>query len=301
MSKKNRGQRRPEPPPDPPAAPAPPERAEHQQTVEMPAPTAWPLVLALGIALLGMGLATSHVLSLIGAVIFVAGLAGWISQLLPGQGHEWEPVSSEVPPAPTAATGAVEPLRVGVPGYRFRVPEKVHPISAGFKGGIAGGLVMPIPALIYGLVSGHGIWFPVNLLAGLVMPRIGNMDLPQLEQFDLSALLLGIVIHVVLSIGFGVIYGVVLPTLPTFRGSPLIWGGVLMPLLWTGLTYGLIGVINPAMEKYVEWRWFLISQFVYGLVMATVVYRTEKIHIPPAGRGPESMAEYVTGSEGEQA
>src|SRR2546430_8947283 len=53
-----------------------------------------------------------------------------------------------------------------MPGYRVRLPEKVHPISAGVKGGIAGGLVIPLPALIYGLVSGQGIWYPVNLLAG---------------------------------------------------------------------------------------------------------------------------------------
>ena len=35
-----------------------------------------------------------------------------------------------------------------MPGYRLRMPEEVHPISAGIKGGIVGGLVMPMPALI---------------------------------------------------------------------------------------------------------------------------------------------------------
>ena len=30
-----------------------------------------------------------------------------------------------------------------MPGYRLRLPEKVHPISAGIKGGLVGGLVMP--------------------------------------------------------------------------------------------------------------------------------------------------------------
>ena len=69
-----------------------------------------------------------------------------------------------------------------MPGYRLRLPEEVHPISAGIKGGIVGGLVMPVPALLYGYFSGHGIWYPVNLLAGMVVPGI---DPDRLEEFSL--------------------------------------------------------------------------------------------------------------------
>ena len=74
----------------------------------------------------------------------------------------------------------------GMAGYRFQLPEKVHPISAGVKGGIVGGLVMPIPALAYGLLSGHGLWFPINLLAGMVVPGISGETEAQLEQFQLG-------------------------------------------------------------------------------------------------------------------
>ena len=67
------------------------------------------------------------------------------------------------------------------------MPEKVHPVSAGIKGGIVGGLLMPIPALAWGIWSGHGIWFPVNLLAGMVIPGLTDAPadqlIPQLEQF----------------------------------------------------------------------------------------------------------------------
>ncbi len=62
------------------------------ETVEMPRPTAWPIVLALGITLLGAGLVTSLALSVVGAVLFVLGLGGWIGQLLPGRGHQHEPM-----------------------------------------------------------------------------------------------------------------------------------------------------------------------------------------------------------------
>ena len=70
-----------------------------------------------------------------------------------------------------------------MPGYRLRLPMEVHPISAGVRGGLIGGMVMPIPALAYGVLSGHGIWYPVNLLAGMVVPGIGRLTSIELEQF----------------------------------------------------------------------------------------------------------------------
>ena len=62
------------------------------ESLEMPRATPWPIVLALGLALLGAGLATSLVLALVGALLFVFGLGGWIGQLLPGRGHVREPL-----------------------------------------------------------------------------------------------------------------------------------------------------------------------------------------------------------------
>ena len=51
--------------------------------------------------------------------------------------------------------------------------------------------------------------------------------------------------------------------------------------------YGLMGVVNPPLQQKVEWPWFIVSQFVFGVVAAVVVVRSEKIYIPPAGTGPE--------------
>ena len=62
-------------------------------------------------------------------------------------------------------------------------------------------------------MSGHGIWYPVNLLAGMVLPGVDRMTVAELEQFRPSLLLLGIVIHAVMSVVLGLIYGVLLPTL----------------------------------------------------------------------------------------
>jgi hypothetical protein len=257
--------------------------SENKSGIEMPAPTTWPMTLALGLTLLAVGLATHFVLSLVGVGIFVVGLAGWIGQLLPGQGHVLESAGGpgERPGDIVPRPGTVETILPGQPGHRLSLPLKVHPYSAGLKGGVVGGLLMPIPALIYSLASGHGLWWPVNLLAGMVLPSMDAMTVPELEQFHLSAFVVGVVIHVVLSLGFGLMYGVILPTLPPIPGGSIIWGGILMPLFWTWLSYALIGLINPLLGQHVNWLWFLVSQLVYGLAMSTVVARTQKVPARP--------------------
>src|SRR5262249_7116767 len=179
----------------------------------------------------------------VGAVVFIIGLAGWITQLLPGRGHSHEPLSEERPQALSPAPGTVEQMQTGMPGYRMRLPEKVHPITAGIKGGLLGALVMPIPALIWGLLSEqHSLWLPVNLLAGMVVPDMVDPGLTReeqarvLSQFHLWWFVVALFIHIIIAAGFGTVYGVLLPTLPHVS-KPFAWGGVLMPVLWTGVSY----------------------------------------------------------------
>ena len=64
-----------------------------------------------------------------------------------------------------------------------------------------------------------------------------------------------------------------------------------MPLLWTAMSYGLMGVVNPVLQERVDWPWFIASQFVFGIVAAIVVVRSEQVHIPPAGPGADANAE----------
>jgi uncharacterized membrane protein YagU involved in acid resistance len=261
-----------------------PESQQTPDSVETPRPTAAPLVLALGLALLAVGVPFGVGFLVVGFVVVVAALSLWIAQLLPGRGHVSEPLaeSARLRPPATAAPGRVERLRQGMPGYRIRLPEAVHPISAGLKGGIVGGLVMPVPALLWGLASGHGLWYPVNLLAGMALPGVGTMGVAALEQFHGSLLVAALVIHAVLSVVFGLIYGVLLPTLPEV--PPVVaWGGLLAPLLWTGTSYALMGVVNPVLARGVSWPWFIASQFVFGLAAAAVVLLSARLHPVLAG------------------
>ncbi len=246
-------------------------QSDDANTIEMPTPTAAPLVLALAIALLAAGWLTSAAFLVVGVVLFVVGLGRWINQLLPSRGQWREPrVAIELRPEQVlAAPSGVRRLRQGMPGYRMRLPVKVHPISSGIQGGLVGGLVMPLPALAYGVLSGHGIWYPINLLCGMVLSTVGEMSVGELEKFDPTLLVTAICIHATVSLTVGLIYGVLLPTLPNIP-KPLAWGALLMPLLWTAASFAALGFFNPTVRALLEWPWFVVSQFIFGVVAALV-------------------------------
>ncbi len=253
-----------------------PEIPAAEQLIAMPAPTPWPLVLAAGITLGAAGLVTNPLISAVGLIVGIAGLFGWIRELVTHRGEielEWAEPELRALSVKTSSA-RVEALRPGLPGHRMRVPEMMHPYSAGVRGGLVGGIAMAATALLYGVISRHGIWYPINLLAAMILTSFADKSTAELEQFSLAALVLGTLIHGLTSLAVGLCYGIILPTLPRW---PMLWGGLVGPLLWTGATYGFMGILNPVMNARVEWTWFFVSQFVFGIATGAVVARSEKV------------------------
>src|ERR1700722_6612283 len=105
--------------------------------IEMPAPTAWPIALAFGITLLCAGLVTSEAVSILGAIVAVAGAVGWFRAVLPHEAHELEPVTQSVPGISTIRK-EVARIEIDHGLQRGFLPLEIYPISAGIKGGLAG-------------------------------------------------------------------------------------------------------------------------------------------------------------------
>src|SRR5262249_7965144 len=154
-------------------------------------------------------------------------------------------------------------IATGMPGYRLRLPVDMHPVSAGVKGGVIGGVGIADPALIFRVLSGRGIFLPVELLAGMGSGRSGTGP----TQLSFGPVVLVVVIHVSMCLVIGLLYGVLMPTLPDIP-RPIAWGGLLMPLLWTAVSFSLMTVVNPRMAQGVDWPWFIFSQFLFGVVAA---------------------------------
>jgi hypothetical protein len=247
-----------------------------RDAIAMPAPTSWPLLAAAGVCMGMGGLVTHPIVSMVGGVLFLSGAVGWFRDVLPHERHEWVPLE---PPARRArpvalATRKVEHLRVGVATHRMRIPVEVHPYSAGIKGAAFGAVAMAALAVLFGVVSHGSPWYPINLLAAAVLPSLASADTATLASFDPTALALATVVHVIVSLIVGLLYGLLLPMLPHW---PLLVGGLIGPLLWTGLVWASLGVINPVLNARIEWGWFIASQIAFGVVAGLVVARTEKI------------------------
>ncbi len=242
-------------------------------TLEVPAPTAWPVVLAFGITLLFAGLVTSVSVSLLGAVLMVASAVGWFRNVLPHEAHESVEVRPDVPAVVTSRR-TVAHFEIAAELRRAWLPLEIYPVSAGIRGGLAGSAVMAVLAMLYGLLSQRSIWYPINLLAAGFFPAAVTASTEVLAAFHLNALLIAIPIHLITSLLVGVLYGATLPMLPR---RPILLGGFIAPLLWSGLLYGVLGIINPVLNQRINWLWFVLSQVGFGVVAGIVVARQERV------------------------
>jgi hypothetical protein len=244
----------------------------HKAHLHLPAPTAWPIVLALGFTLLVAGMVTDFGVSLLGAVLMIAGCVGWFRQVLPVEQHEEVEVIDQ--PVVIASSRALVERIVLDPKHRAHLPVETYPVVSGIKGGIAGGIAMIVPALLYGWIAQHSIWYPINLLGGAGVAHWSNPSTADIAAFHWQGLLVATIIHAVTCVLVGLLYGAMLPMLPR---HPILLGGILAPVLWTGILHAFMGIINPALDAHIQWGWFLVSQVVYGLVAGIVVARQERI------------------------
>src|ERR1700723_2712263 len=111
------------------------ETPRSSRSIEVPAPTAWPFILAFGAALLFAGLVTSMSVSVLGAALALAGSVGWFSAVLP---HAPEETVAVVPEDIRFTTDRRVVERIpGLPDQlRAWLPVRTYPVSAGVKGGI---------------------------------------------------------------------------------------------------------------------------------------------------------------------
>jgi hypothetical protein len=250
------------------------ERSE-QTHIQLPAPTFWPMVLAFGITLLFAGVVTHWVVSVVGLAIGLRATVGWWHNVIPHEEHEEVPIEPALRPAPILVEArSVVRLHAGEQSHRVRIPEEVHPYSAGLWGGLAGGAAMAALACLYGLFAQHSLWYPVTLLAGVVIPDMGHASLEQLRAFNGLAFVAALVGHICISILMGIVYAVMLPMFPKY--APL-WAGILMPLFWSGLVATTLNIIDPAMNGRINWPWFVVCQLAFGLVAGYVIARSTSI------------------------
>ena len=241
--------------------------------ITLPAPTAWPIILAFGITLVFAGLVTNASLSILGAILAVTGCVGWFRDVLPAEKEEMIRVTAEVSVVATSRR-EVERLAVAPELSRALLPLETYPVSAGIKGGLAGSVAMAVLACLYGLLKQGSIWYPINLLAATAYSEFLRFGTASLDTFHLGSFSIAVVIHLLTSLLVGLLYGAMLPMFPR---RPILLGGIIAPILWTGLLYSILELLNPLLNKHIDWVWFIASQFAFGIVAGLVVMRQERV------------------------
>jgi hypothetical protein len=249
------------------------ENPRAPREIKVPAQTPWPFILALGATLLFAGLVTSTSVSALGLALALAGCVGWFREVLPHEHEEVVPLVAEEISIRTQHP-MVERLPISPDQLRAWLPLHTYPISAGLKGGLAGSVAMALLACIYGVLKAHSLWYPINLLAAVVYAESLKLGPAQLNSFHADSFAIALGLHALVSVLVGLLYGAMLPM---FARHPIVLGGLVAPILWSGLLYATLGLLNPLLASHIDWVWFMASQFAFGVVAGLVVVRQSRV------------------------
>ncbi len=133
---------------------------------------------------------------------------------------------------------------------------------------------MAVLACAYGVIKAGSIWYPINLLAAVAYAQSLKLGTAQLNSFHADSFAIAVVLHALVSTLVGLLYGAMLPM---FARRPIVLGGLIAPVLWSGLLYTMLGLLNPLLASHIDWVWFMASQIAFGVVAGVVVVRQERM------------------------
>lgn len=147
----------------------------------------------------------------------------------------------------------------------------VYSLRTGVQGGVVGGVVMAFVAALAGIVTGMGIWYPLNLVGAALLRGLSPAAL---EQFNAAALAAGALVHFGLSITLGVAFVLLLPTLP---GRTFVWSIIIGLALWALAQFAVVPIVNPLMASELNVPSFVLANLAYSITLGLYVEYSEPI------------------------
>src|ERR1044071_10501692 len=126
---------------------------------------------------------------------------------------------------------------------------------------------MAVLACTYCVLKAGSIWYPINLLAATVYAQSLKLGPSQLYSFHADSFAIALGLHVIVSTAVGRLYGAMLPM---FARRPILLGGLIGPVLWSSLLYSTLSLLNPLLERHIDWLWFMASQVAFGIVAGLI-------------------------------
>lgn len=147
--------------------------------------------------------------------------------------------------------------------YAIRVRRKEHEYDLldGLIGGMIGGVLIGLLTMMLFWLVGLGFWMPLKLIATLLM----GPEAVASRGFEMMPVLVGMVIHMVLSMTFGAVMVWLGRYLP---GQVMVRAIALSLLLWVIADFMVLPVIAPTFDRGMpEWI-FAVAHVIYAIGLA---------------------------------
>jgi hypothetical protein len=164
-------------------------------------------------------------------------------------------------------------MNVSTPSSALKPRSSVSPLPdviglGGAIAGLAGGVAMAVVAALLSASMGQDIWHESKRIAAIVY---GPAALA-VPGFDLGPVLVGSLIHLLVSAVLGALFGIVTRRwlhLTSDFGTPVMAGLVYGLLIWMAAYFVVLPVLNPALLD-VYTPAFIIQHVAYGVVLGPV-------------------------------
>lgn len=152
-------------------------------------------------------------------------------------------------------------------------------LKRGALAGLGGGVVMAMWSMIALWLTGGGFWSPLNLIAHTLW-----RGAPLGTQFSGGALVLGLVIHMMMSMVLGMVFAVGVRTISRLGASTAtltITGMMFGLVVWAVMQYGIWPAIDPAAAaKFTPWV-FALGHLMFGAATALLTGTSPARHRHP--------------------
>jgi len=138
----------------------------------------------------------------------------------------------------------------------------------GAIGGLAGGLAMAMVMMLVTAVQGMGVFKPLYLIAATV-----HQPWAMQSGAALGPVLVGALLHMMLSISFGLVFSAALAVVPGAGATARVVGGMVWGVLVLAINQSLVlPLVDPAMVTATNGLlfWWILAHLLFGLVLGTI-------------------------------
>src|ERR1700761_92444 len=136
-------------------------------------------------------------------------------------------------------------------------------LKAGAIGGIIGGVMMAVWLMFILWLIGTGFWTLLNLITNTVW-----RSAPLGSKFSLTSVIIGLVVHVVVSFIFGSLIVVAAGLLPGPRSLIIASGALFGPVIWLVMQFGIWHAVDPAAAQVITPWVFAVAHLIFGVLAA---------------------------------